>query len=247
MNNDFFDKLYRGYSAESFITGQLFEYGFEAFRLPADFGIDLVVTNQFKKLKSKGIYDNSFPFGFQVKSWRLQESDALKGSQHGIQQRKEYRFYYLISHKEIKALQEFSNSALAFVFIMPFGCSIRNIYAFCIHSREIEKMIQNQFFINCTYKDEKYYKLNVCFRSLSQHNRKAFIDEMVNENLIDKKAADFLEKNLPQNFPSNWNEKEGLYLRRKSYAKNSKDQLVNESIVSNYDFSKFPNFPRIFS
>jgi hypothetical protein len=70
---------------------------------------------------------------------------------------------------------------------------------------------------------------------------------MVNKKLIDKKAADFLEKNLPQNFPSNWNEKEGLYLRRKSDAKNSKDKLVNQSIVSNYDFSKFPNFPRIFS
>ena len=65
------------------------------------------------------------------------------------------------------------------------------------------------------------------------------------KKLIDKKAADFLEKNLPQNFPSNWNEKEGLYLRRKSHAKDY-DQLVNKSIVSNYDFSTFPNFPKIF-
>jgi hypothetical protein len=106
-------------------------------------------------------------------------------------------------------------------------------------------MIQRKYFINCTYNDEKYYKLNVCFRSLSQHNRKAFIDDMVDKKLIDKNAADFLEKNLPEIFPSNWKEKEGLYLRRKSDVKISKDKLVNQSI-SNYDFSNFPNFPRNF-
>lgn len=78
MDNKFFDRLYKGYSAESFITGQLFENGFEAFRLPADFGLDIVVTNQFKKLNSQESYDDSFPFGLQVKSKRLRQSDILQ-------------------------------------------------------------------------------------------------------------------------------------------------------------------------
>jgi len=142
LSNDFFDRLYKGYVAENFITRQLFEYGFEAFRLPADFGIDLVVTNQFNKLNKKEIDDNSFPFGFQVKSRRLKESKLSEGANG----RYEYRFDYSITHKEIKTLQEFPNSALAFVFVVPFGHSIKNIYVFCIHSREIGKMIQGKVF-----------------------------------------------------------------------------------------------------
>ncbi len=109
MNNNFFDRLYKGYAAENFITGQLFENGFEAFRLPADFGVDLVVTNQFKKLKNKGIDDESFPFGLQVKSRRLRESDTLQGPNG----RNEYQFYYLIKNDEITVLKEFPNGSMS--------------------------------------------------------------------------------------------------------------------------------------
>lgn len=237
MNSKFFDRLYKGYSAENFITGQLFEHGFEAFRLPADFGIDLVVTNQFKKLKSKEIYDNSFPFGFQVKSRRLRESDTLEGP-HG---RNEYKFSYSLKHDEIKTLQEFPNSAYAFVFIIPFGFSIKNIYAFCIHSSEIDNMIQYKFFDE----DGEGYVLQVSFRALPQQKRENFITEMVDKKLIDEHGVKFLEKELPKNFPRNWKASEGLYLDRKSYSKNTTDQLVSKPIVSSYDFSKFPYFPKI--
>jgi len=242
MNSDFFDKLYRGYSAEKFITAQLFEYGFEAFRLPADFGIDLVATNQFKKLKSKKNYDNSFPFGFQVKSFRVQKSHECKGPNG----RKEYRFFYLITPDNLKTLQEYPNSALAFVFMIPFGYSIKNIYAFCIHSSEIDNMIQNKFFIDYISKEKKrFYQLNVCFRAFSQQNREDFIAEMVDRILIDKHGIEFLRDNLPEEFPKNWKAKEGLYLCRKHGGKNPQDLLVDRAIVSSYDFSKFPDFPKI--
>ncbi|MBJ7298009.1 MAG: hypothetical protein JHC73_17265, partial [Dolichospermum sp.] len=143
MDNKFFDRLYKGYSAESFITGQLFENGFEAFRLPADFGIDLVVTNQFKKLNSQEIYDDFFPFGLQVKSRRLKQSDILPGPNG----RNKYQFHYLLKNDEIRTLKEFSNSAYVFVFIIPPGFSMKNIYSFCIHSNEIDNMIKHKFFI----------------------------------------------------------------------------------------------------
>ena len=42
----FWDRLYKGLGAEYFITGELFMAGYEAFKLPADFGLDLIVTSQ---------------------------------------------------------------------------------------------------------------------------------------------------------------------------------------------------------
>jgi len=237
MSNSFFDRLYKGYSAESFITGQLFENGFEAFRLPADFGIDLVVTNQFKKLSNRKTDNHSFPFGFQVKSRRLREADTLLGPNG----RNEYQFSYLLKSDEIRILKEFSNSAYVFVFIIPFGFSIKNIYAFCIHSNEIDNMIEHEFFIE---KSEGYV-LNVCFRALPQQKREIFISEMSAKGLIDESGIKFLEKNLPESFPRHWNASEGLYLCRKSYSKDPTDQLVSKAILGNYDFSKFPHFRKI--
>ena len=234
MDNKFFDRLYKGYSAESFITGQLFENGFEAFRLPADFGIDLVVTNQFKKLNSQEIYDDFFPFGLQVKSRRLKQSDILPGPNG----RNKYQFHYLLKNDEIRTLKEFSNSAYVFVFIIPPGFSLKNSYAFCIHSNEIDNMIKHGFFI----KNSNGYKLNVCFRSEPQQSRESLIDEMLDKKLINKDGVRFLEKNLPRSFPKNWNAKEGLYICRNSYS-NPTDPPV-EKIVNDYDFSKFPDFPK---
>lgn len=237
MSNSFFDRLYKGYAAESFITGQLSENGFEAFRLPADFGIDLVVTNQFKKLSDRKVDNHSFPFGFQVKSRRLKETDTLPGPNG----RNEYQFSYSLKSGEIRILKEFSNSAYVFIFIIPFGFSIKNIYAFCIHSNEIDNMIQYGFFIE----EGEGYVLNVCFRALPRQERESFIDEMSDKGLIDEAGIKFLEKNLPESFPRNWSASEGLYLYRKSYSKYSTDQLVSRAIISSYDFSKFPHFRKI--
>lgn len=118
---------------------------------------------------------------------------------------------------------------------------MKNIYAFCIHSKEIDNMIQHGFFIESS----NGYELNVCFRALPQQSRKSLIDEMLKKELIDEHGAEFLNKNLPETFQKNWKALEGLYLCRKSYSKNPTNKLVARNIVSNYDFSKFPYFPQI--
>jgi len=237
MKNKFFDRLYKGYSAENFVTGQLFENGFEAFRLPADFGIDLVVTNQFKKINTKTVDDNLFPFGFQVKSRRLRGSDTLEGPNG----RNEYQFSYLLKKEEVQTLKEFSNSAYAFVFILPFGFSIKTIYSFCIHSNQLDNMIKYRFFIE----NGDSYILNVVFRALPQQKREELISEMLDKELIDEGGAEFLEKNLPKSFSRNWSASEGLYLKRESYSKTPTNQLVARAILSTYDFSEFPLFREI--
>lgn len=73
-NLDFFDRLYRGFEAENLVSGRLFACGLEAFKLPGDFGFDLLVSNQFELLKaSQGgaapkLRRSIFPYVLQIKS-----------------------------------------------------------------------------------------------------------------------------------------------------------------------------------
>lgn len=73
-NLNFFDRLYKGFEAENLITGRIFACGLEAFKLPADFGFDLLVSNQFELLKvsqggtPRNLRSATFPYVLQVKS-----------------------------------------------------------------------------------------------------------------------------------------------------------------------------------
>jgi hypothetical protein len=74
---EFFERLYRGFEAEHYVAGKLFSVGYEAFKLPADFGFGLMVTNQ--KEQSMGPHQKGRlqepPFAVQVKSRSLRASD----------------------------------------------------------------------------------------------------------------------------------------------------------------------------
>ncbi|MGC1244903.1 MAG: hypothetical protein WA865_01725, partial [Spirulinaceae cyanobacterium] len=218
-----------------FITMQLYENGFEAFRLPADFGLDLVVTNQFKTLDNREIPDDCFPFGLQVKSRRLRKDESRRTKKG----RDEYNFYYLLKNEEIETLKTFPNSAYVFVFLIPFGISIKNIYAFCIHSNEIDNMIKHKFFI----KSGEGYKLNVRFRGFPQESREKFIKEMLDISPLTQEGKEYLESNLPGSFQKNWNASEYVSLGRES--KKNPDKLAKKRVLLFYDFSKFPHFEAI--
>lgn len=76
VNLNFFDRLYQGFEAENLVAGRIFANGLEAFKLPGDFGFDLLVSNQFELLKtSQGgtppkARRATFPYVLQVKSRR---------------------------------------------------------------------------------------------------------------------------------------------------------------------------------
>jgi hypothetical protein len=50
QNLQFFDRLYQGFEAEYMVAATMFGAGFEAFKLPGDFGFDLLVSNQLHAL-----------------------------------------------------------------------------------------------------------------------------------------------------------------------------------------------------
>ncbi|MFJ3048029.1 hypothetical protein ACIPEN_19535 [Herbaspirillum chlorophenolicum] len=75
-NLDFFNRLYQGFEAENLVAGRLYASGLEAFKLPGDFGFDLLVSNQFEQLSANqgGAIAKTrratFPYVVQVKSRR---------------------------------------------------------------------------------------------------------------------------------------------------------------------------------
>ncbi len=74
---EFFERLYKRFEAEHYVAGKLFSVGYEAFKLPADFGFDLMVTNQKEQSigpRQKGRLLEP-PFTVQVKSRSLRSSD----------------------------------------------------------------------------------------------------------------------------------------------------------------------------
>lgn len=68
--------LYQGFEAEYLVASGLFGAGLEAFKLPGDFGFDLLVSNQLQatQMASSPSKANdarsSFPYVLQVKSRR---------------------------------------------------------------------------------------------------------------------------------------------------------------------------------
>jgi len=74
---EFFERLYRGFEAEHYVAGKLFSAGYEAFMLPADFGFDLIVTNQKERSRGPRLKGRLLepPFAVQIKSRRLMSSD----------------------------------------------------------------------------------------------------------------------------------------------------------------------------
>ena len=74
-NDLFYERLYRGYAGEHYVSALLYEQSYEVFRLPADFGLDLVVTNQLRTARQESEPGGYFPFALQVKSrWIKPES-----------------------------------------------------------------------------------------------------------------------------------------------------------------------------
>lgn len=70
MALSFFDRLYTGFRAEYFVMGELFGAGYEGFKLPADFGFDVLATNQKESSLGAAPIGRAIdpPYALQVKS-----------------------------------------------------------------------------------------------------------------------------------------------------------------------------------
>lgn len=233
MNAEFFERLYRGYLAEHLISGELFAKSFEVFRLPADFGFDLVVTNQFQASLGRIDSASSFPFSIQVKSRWLSPEDVTSGPND----RPQVDFAYWLKEDEVELLSKHPNSAVAFVLYMPPIDRETQTRFFIIHSHDMVRMLKAGYLRPC----ERGYELRGSYRDVPRVSKAQFVKELLGAKHLTQDGARRLTSVLPDSFRLNWNAAAYFQFARSPHTSDW-TKLVWRTIDVCTDFSEFPNF-----
>jgi len=220
---EFFERLYRGFEAEHYVAGKLFSVGYEAFKLPADFGFDLMVTNQ--KEQSMGPRQKGRllepPFSVQVKSRTLRSSDF----QTAASGRDEARVSVSIKKENLDLLVSTKRSFLVVVLFVQ-GDERRfedRAIHFWVGSSHINALLERGYFLP-NEADRRVRNLMCSLRMLPMLSIGEILDSLVSQNHLTDEGKRILAAELPERVPRNWNASEYVALARR--AKNASDNLV---------------------
>ncbi|MDH1703537.1 hypothetical protein [Comamonas terrigena] len=225
MDSSFFTSLYDGFRAEHYVAGLLFGAGLEAFKLPADFGFDLVVTNQKETVLSEKKLPSPrevrLPYMLQVKSRKFKPSDFTLNSKNRLA----LKVDFWISNREIDLVQ--STDAAYFVFVIrveekPSELAGRNLL-FWVHSSHIAELRKNRYLREETPPDwfrrkpgETYARLMAEVRLKPQWTKEDFVESLWKKlnAPAHKEVTEWLLEQLPQRFDEPGNSSEYIGLRR---------------------------------
>ena len=220
---EFFERLYRGFEAEHYVAGKLFSVGYEAFKLPADFGFDLMVTNQ--KEQSMGPRQKGRllepPFAVQVKSRSLRSSDF----QTAASGRDEARVSVSIKKENLDLLVSTKRNFLVVVLFVQGDASRfedRAIH-FWAGAGHVNTLLERGYFLP-DEDDRRVRNLMCSLRLLPMLSLEGILDSLVCENHLTQEGKRILAAELPERVPRNWNASEYVALARR--AKNAPDELV---------------------
>jgi len=236
MDASFFDRLYKGYAAEHLISSELYARSFEVFRLPADFGFDLVVTNSFRASAQQPKPEPAFQFCLQVKSRRLKPQDITPTGPNG---RPEAKCAFWLSQREIDLLASHENAAVAFVMYFPDSQRHPPKY-FLVHARDIARLVRHR----CLRPWSDGYELAVAYFMRPQADLAQILDGLLSSCEITQAGADQLKKIVPATFDKNWNANPYLKFARDSH-KAGDDRTVWRMMEPVTDFAEFPHFPTL--
>lgn len=236
MDASFFGRLYKGYAAEHLISSELYARSFEVFRLPADFGFDLVVTNSFRASAQQATPEAAFQFCLQVKSRRLKPQDITRTGSNG---RPEAKCAFWFSQHEIDLLASHENAAVVFVMYFPDSERHPPKY-FLIHARDIARLIKHRYL----RPSSDGYELAVTYVMRPQADLAHILDGLLTSGEVTKAGAERLKKIVPATFDKNWNASPYLKFARDSHQAGDKRTLqrMMEPVT---DFSEFPHFPTL--
>jgi hypothetical protein len=220
---EFFEKLYRGFEAEHYVAGKMFSAGYEAFKLPADFGFDLMVTNQ--KEQSMGPHQKGRllepPFTVQVKSRTLRPSDF----QMATSGRDEAHALISIKKEDIDLLV---NTIRSFLVVVVFvQGDARRFEDRAIHfwfgSVHVNALFDSGYFVP-DEADRRVRNLICSLRMFPMLAIEDILDTLVSQNHLTEEGKRILVSELPERVPRNWNASEYVALARK--ARKDSDELV---------------------
>jgi len=204
-DTDFFSRLYSGFEAEHFVTGKFFGAGLEAFKLPADFGFDLLVSNQ--KETSIGTTTPierafSFPYAVQVKSRRITDTHFIEGPNG----RPEAVINFSISGSEFELLTSEARSYLVCVAFPPVKeISIADhVLYFWLSGTQLAWLHKHTYLQEVTNNGKLQYDLKVGFRFLPTQSRQSVLERLQQDGKLTSEGAKELEGMLPAELGTGW-------------------------------------------
>jgi len=220
---EFFERLYRGFEAEHYVAGKLFSVGYEAFKLPADFGFDLMVTNQREQSMGSPRKGRLFepPFAVQVKSRSLNPSDF----QTAASGRDEARVSISIKKEELDLLVSARRNFLVAVLFVKGDTSRfeERVIHFWVGSDHVKALLERGYFFP-DERDRRARNLMCSLRMLPMLSVGVILDSLVSQNHLTQEGKRILASELPERVPRNWNASEYVALARR--ARSAPDELV---------------------
>lgn len=227
MNVDFFNRLYKGFRAEYVVMGELYGIGLEAFKLPGDFGFDLIVTNLKESNDGSTKRDRAIapPYSLQIKSTSV-KSIEYKNSAND-RGRAEVDFY--LKQEEMDLIISNESAYYVFVIFLPSAeraLSDRHI-CFWLHGSQIKKMKEAKYFEPCVINNVERHRLSAVVYLKPTQITTELLGRM-SDNLISEEGKKFLLSALPERFDMNWDAGEYISLKRPS--KTEKNQKVEKMV-----------------
>lgn len=238
MNSDFFDRLYSGFKSEYFIMGELFGAGFEGFKLPGDFGFDILATNQ-KEISfnhsSNGRNLNP-PYVLQIKSKKIVR-DQFKND--GPNKRPQAFVDFWLSKNNFGIIQSEKSGYLICVISIvgsDHEISRRNIY-FWLHSEHLTYLLDKKYFTIQQppfESNQSYYRIKVCIRLFPKVETKNLIENLFSSGHLNEEGKKNLIESLPDFLPAKWKASEYLGLTRQYKNDNNLEavRILPEELLS---------------
>ncbi|KVT58073.1 hypothetical protein [Burkholderia ubonensis] len=181
----FFDRLYQGFEAEYLVASALFGAGLEAFKLPGDFGFDLLVSNQLEETRDRpspdavDAYRAPFPYALQVKSRRVRTEDIRLVN--GLD-RRELEMTFILNPHEYDLLISSERAFLVCVLFLPpdqRSLSARPLI-FWLKGRQLQAMHEREYLQESVdERGQARLTLHVVYRFVPMMRRDAFIERVV--------------------------------------------------------------------
>lgn len=247
---DFFDRLYLGFEAEYYIMGRLFGAGYEAFKMPADFGFDILVTNQKEQsLKSKTKQRHiQPPYALQIKSRRVKKEDFYNGPNG----RQKARVEFTIKKQDLDLIISQDNAYLVCVIYLSdsLGLITNKVIYFWLHSLHLQQ-IQSLGGFRQQPDKQDIFELKSCIRLLPSVDTEKFIDEnLVDTGHLTEEGKKILLKEFPNTLNRNWNASEYISIVIPSQNKRSSDphhEVVKKIHSSLTNFGKLGMKAKVFA
>ncbi len=238
MNADFFKNLYKGYAAEHFVSSLLYERGLEVFRLPADFGFDLIITNQFHNFLGELSDTSRFPFALQVKSRWLSSGNFREGANG----RKVVSIQYGLKESEVELVIKTPNSAFVLVYYWPVDSEGKyEARMFLLYAEDIAELQKRGFFVKDLTNPGKV-KFTIDYHTIPEMKREEYVDGLIQAKFLVESSRESLLKVLPNTLSKGWNADNYVKMHRKDYRDPKYTQLVIRRVFDvQTDFNKFPN------